>query len=233
MMWMAVEMWIGCPQSMTRRGSTKHRAGFVVVAILAMGVSGCAAAVSEPRLLPIAGWSRPLCLPGAVPVRSPWDSEVAAIFARLLRVAGDDVRDRDPVAVVVDGEGLPTAGVCGGPGIPSTVVLPVRTLRAAWSWPIETRQTIIATQLAHELAHVALHQERGVGVPRAVKEAEADALAAYYLERAGFDCQRWVAGIGTWYRANYAAEAEQRPAIEAACGRAKRGERPSLPSRRH
>jgi hypothetical protein len=220
-----------CHKPMTRRRATKHPSGLVMAAILAMGVGGCAAAVSEPRMVPIAGWSRPLCLPTAVAVRSPWDPEVAAIFARLLRAAADDVRHRNPVAVVVEGEGLPTAGVCGGPGIPSTVVLPVGTLRAASSWPVETRQTIVATQLAHELAHVALHQERGVGVPRAVKEAEADALAAYYLERAGFDCQRWVAGIGTWYRANYAAEAEQRPAIEAACDRAKRGERPPLPER--
>jgi hypothetical protein len=231
-MWMTVEMWIGLfREPMTTRPSTKYLNGLVVAALLATGLGGCAATAPEPLMIPIAGWSRPLCLPNAVAVRSPWDGEVAAIFTRLLRVAGDEVRDRNPVAVVVEGEGLPTAGVCGGPGVPSTVVLPVRTLRAAWSWPVDTRQTIIATQLAHELAHVALHQERGVGVARAVKEAEADALAAYYLERAGFDCHRWVAGIGTWYRASYAAEVEQRPAIEAACARAKRGERPLLPPR--
>ena len=220
-----------CCELMTSRRPTKHPGRLVVAAALAMGLAGCAATVPEPHIVPIAGWSRPLCLPTAVAVRSPWDPEVTAIFAHLLRAAGADVRDRDPVAVVVEGEGLPTAGVCGGPGVPSTVVIPVRTLQAAWSWPIDTRQTIVATQLAHELAHVALHQERGVGIPHAVKEAEADALAAYYLERAGFDCQRWVAGIGTWYRANYAAEAEQRPAVEAACARAKRGERPPSPAR--
>jgi hypothetical protein len=231
-MWMAVEMWIGWfRKPMTNRRSPQRLDGPVMAALFSMALGGCMATAPEPLMVPIAGWSRPLCLPNAVAVRSPWDAEVTAIFARLLRVAGDEVRDRNPVAVVVEGEGLPTAGVCGGPGVPSTVVLPARTLRAAWSWPIETRQTIIATQLAHELAHVALHQERGVGVPRAVKEAEADALAAYYLERAGFDCQRWVAGIGGWYRANDAAEAAQRPAIEAACARAKRGERPPLPAR--
>ena len=203
----------------------------VLLVVMALGAAPAAAAAAEPGTTPIPGWNRPLCLPKAVPVNSPWDREVNALFTRLVETAGDDLRGRDPIVVVVEGDDLPAAGACGGAGLPSTILLSARMLRAADTWRPEIRELIIATRLAHEIAHVTLHQERGRGLPFKQKEAEADALGAYYLERAGFDCRRWVAGIGTWYGGGYASDTDQRTIVELACALAKRGERPDFPPR--
>ena len=201
------------------------------VLLVVMTLGAVPAAAAESGTTPIPGWARPLCLPRAVPVNSPWDREVNALFTRLVEAAGDDLRGRDPVVVVVEGDDLPAAGACGGAGLPSTILLSAHMLRAADTWRPETRELIIATRIAHEIAHVTLHQERGRGLPLKRKEAEADALGAYYLERAGFDCRRWVAGIGTWYGGGYASDTEQRAIVELGCALAKRGERPDFPPR--
>jgi hypothetical protein len=199
-----------------------------MAALLAMWLAGCASTAPAPpaSIAPIPGWSRPLCSPNAVAVTSPWDAEVQELFARILIAADHEVHRRAPVVVVVDGERIPSAFTCGH-FTSATVALSARMLRAASTWPADMRRLMIATDLSHELAHVALHQERGIALPLAVKEAEADALGVYYLERAGFDCRKRVAGIGLWARGGYAPEAAQRATVSEACEGAKRGQRPT------
>jgi hypothetical protein len=71
---------------------------------------------------------------------------------------------------------------------------------------------MIAAALAHELAHLALHEHSTA--PHAVKEREADTRGVLYFERAGLDCRRWVLGMGRWYGGGYP---EERAVITAAC----------------
>src|SRR6185503_11723364 len=87
----------------------------IVVAVLAMGLAGCASSAPAPAdvLVPIAGWSRPLCSDTAVAVTSPWDDEVQEVFTELLAAADPEVQRRAPLAVVVHGDGLHLASVCG------------------------------------------------------------------------------------------------------------------------
>jgi hypothetical protein len=201
----------------------------IVAAVLATGLAGCASSAPAPSevLVPIAGWSRPLCSDTAVAVTSPWDGEVQEVFTELLAAADPEVQRRAPLAVVVHGDGLHLASICGTSSR-VTVLISTRLLRVASTWPTEQRRSMLAATVAHELAHIALH-ENAADVPRDVKETEAEALGVYYFERAGLDCRRWVAGLGTWFRAG--SSPQHRATIRDACEAAKRGERPPLPPR--
>ena len=200
----------------------------IVATFVVMALAGCASTAPAPAasIVPIPGWSRPLCAPTAVAVTSPWDAEVSELFGRLLVAADPSVHLRAPLAVVVDGEGLRPASICGT-STRVTLMLSTRLLRLASTWPTEQRRLMVAAAVAHELAHIALH-ENAAHVSVDLKEAEADALGVYYFERAGFDCRRWVAGVGQWFRGGYA---QQRATVGAACEGAKRGERPRLTPR--
>jgi hypothetical protein len=157
-----------------------------VLALVVVTLWGCSAR-SESAVTPIPGWARPLCAPGAVAVTSPWDAEVQHLFARLLVAAETAVHRRSPVVVVIEGADVPTGGVCGTPSR-VTVTLAARFLRLASTWPREEREAMIAATLAHELAHLALHE--GSTKPHAIKEQEADTRGVGYFERAGLDCRR-------------------------------------------
>jgi hypothetical protein len=192
-------------------------------------VAGCSVASSTTELTPIAGWSRPLCGAG-VAVRSPWDGQIRDVYARLWEVAQRDTGPRDIEVVVVQRSAPLAIASCtydANGGAMTTIILPVRVMRLA-STSLQP-DVIIARILAHELAHVALHQNpRADSLDTVTREYEADELGVYYYERAGFDCQRWVDGIGRWAAWGYAPEANERLTVRAACALAKQGQRSPL-----
>ena len=187
-----------------------HRVA-VAASALALLLDGCTT--------PMAGFTRNLCVAGAVPVSSRWDDQLHRVFDRLARIAGADVAWDDVVIVAVDGPPtLSTAWTCGGMRR-STIAFTVRALARLNTF--RAADELVAVTIAHELAHVALHI-RSSGKNTDVEEIEADTLGVYYFERAGYDCRRWVTGEG------YVVPEDRREAADVACADAKRGLRPSL-----
>jgi hypothetical protein len=190
-------------------------------------VSACSPIPSAPQLTPIPGWTRPLCGPG-VAVSSPWDGQIRATYARLWEVVQRDTGPQD-VEVVVVQHSAPLAAVSctrhTEAGAMTTIMLQARVMRLAST--AAQPDIIIARILAHELAHLALHQgPQADSLDTVTKEYEADELGVYYYERAGFDCQQWVDGIGRWAAWGYAPLENERLTVRAACALAKQGKRP-------
>lgn len=182
---------------------------------------GCATTALEP----IAGWDRPLCAQ-AKAVTSPWDSEIREVWARLWPIVAVEAGRRDVTAVVVEGGHL-AAWTCGDTSA-ATIAIPAATLRSIQTWAgRRDTKAMIGQLVAHELAHVVLHQNAPArSIDLVTREYEADELGAYYFERAGFNCRVWVEGIGLWKRGGYASDADQREAVGRACDLAKQGQRP-------
>jgi hypothetical protein len=199
----------------------------LLAGLIVFTLAGCSAVPSSDELTPIAGWARPLCEP-VVAVRSRWDGQIRNVYARLWQVVERDTGPRDVEVVVVQHSAPLAAASCTRyteAGTMTTIMLPVRVMRALST--AAQPDMIIARIVAHELAHVALHQDsRSDSLDRVTMEYEADELGVYYYERAGFDCQRWVDGIGRWAAWGYAPQENERLTVRAACALAKQGKRP-------
>jgi hypothetical protein len=198
-----------------------------LVGLIVAMLAGCSTASSPGEVTPIAGWNRPLCGRGAA-VSTPWDAEIRRVYGRMWQVVEKDTGPRDvEVTVVADSGSLDPASctAIAGSAPTTTIMIPVGLIRAISMYP--QPDIVIARILAHELAHVALHQDpRATALDTVTMEYEADELGVYYYERAGFDCQYWVDGIGRWATWGYAPEQNERRAVRAACALAKQGKRP-------
>lgn len=171
--------------------------------------------------------ARPLCFDGAVAVESPWNDTVRRLHDKMKRTVSDELGAKEVSITVVDGPStLPSGGTCGS-GRRASVVFSLNALRSLRAyrdaeWPI-------ARILAHEFAHIVLHQNSADSLhehDQAVREYEADELGVYYFERAGYDCREWVNGVGPLVLARYDTAENQRSALRIACDLARRGQRP-------
>lgn len=190
--------------------------GMAVLGALLLG--GC--------VRPIPSFSRNLCVRDAVAVTSSWDDQLARVFARLWSVAAADAPSPDVVAVAVDGPPtLRTAWTCGNRQR-NTIAFTARALGRLNTWP--DGETLVAITVAHEVAHVVLHQGRSPGETSTQDEIEADTLGVFYFERAGYDCRRWIERQGVAYTNGYAPAETRRLLAESACADAKRGVRPGV-----
>jgi hypothetical protein len=192
----------------------------ISLAIVALLSMACVRPPS-PAWQPLSLWVRPLCYVGLTPVDSPAAARFYRVFERLLAVAQPDIDPRLSVAAVIvqaaPGAILPprppdgwTCVQKGSDPSSSTVVMFAEVVLRAES--DGDPDAALARVLAHELAHVAGH----------ASEEAAEAIGAYYAERAGFDCRRWVVGFGP----HWVPDGERRALIERACIRAKKGLRP-------
>ncbi len=159
--------------------------------VLLFGLWACAAATFEP----IPNWSLPLCASKAVPVRTPWDLTVSELFDRLHKVVisvqiTHPRRQgwRAPSHIVVVTGGSPPGHVAGWLCFP-TIVYHIIGIQEAYG--SDQPEAALARVIAHEFAHAALRHDLSV-VDHYQGESEADALGAYYFEKAGFDCDWWV-----------------------------------------
>jgi hypothetical protein len=169
---------------------------------------------------------RPFCFDGAVAVPSRWDGALRRLFDKLWAVASAEIEARDVALAVVDGPPILPNGGARGDGERATIVVSLDTLRQVQSWG-EPEWAIVRV-IAHELAHLALHQDPAAsqaGDPT-TREYEADELGIYYFEQAGYDCRTWVNAIGPLMVARYDTADNQRRALGAACDLAKQGLRP-------
>jgi hypothetical protein len=186
------------------------------LALLALG--GC--------VRPIPYFSRNLCVKDAVAVTSSWDGQLRRVFDKLWAVAAADAPSHDVVVVAVDGPStLRTAWTCGNEQR-NTIAFSTRALGRLNTWP--DAETPVAITVAHELAHVVLHQGRSAGATTTRDEIEADTLGVFYFERAGYDCRRWIERQGVAYTEGYAPPEARRLLAETACADAKRGVRPRV-----
>jgi hypothetical protein len=194
-----------------------------------LAVAIAAAALATGCMRPIAGFTRNLCLRDAVAVSTSWDAQLHRVFERLWVVAAADAEGRDVRIVAVDGPPtLPTAWTCGNER-QNTIAFTVTALGRLNTW--RDGESLIAITVAHELAHVVLHQGRSPEATTARHETEADTLGIFYFERAGYDCRRWVEGQGGPYtESQYASPQARRRLAEAACADARRGIRPIVRS---
>jgi hypothetical protein len=168
----------------------------------------------------MADFKRSLCVRDAVAVTSAWDNQLHRIFHRLWTVVSADLPGADVTIVAVDGPPtLPTAWTCGD-SRRNTIAFTVRALGRLNTF--HEPEPLVAITVAHELAHVLLHQGRSWGPTSEAEELEADTLAVYYYERAGYDCRRWIGGEG------YAHTAARMRAAQSACADVKGGMRPAL-----
>jgi hypothetical protein len=196
-------------------------AGLVAAVLAACSVTG-----SKPELTPIPGWTRPLCGP-RVAVTSPWDRQIQGVYEKLWQVVRSDTDARDVEVVVVKTPKPEAASSCTsftGSAPSTTIMVPARWMPSISTWP--QPDLIIARILAHELAHLVLHQDpRSAPLDDVTKEYEADELGVYYYETAGFDCLEWVTAINRWAAWGYAPLENERHAVRSACALAKQGQR--------
>lgn len=190
----------------------------VVLGAITLAAAGCATLGVRPHPT----WTRPLCAPEFVPVTTTLDPLVARAFARIHSAAHADVPSGMDLAVVVADGRDRDASLCALDRTTGVVILGLRGLRVA-AQEADTEQ-IIAWNIAHEIAHAALHV--GTATPYARAELEADDLGVLFFERAGYDC-RWVITMKrdhTIYRQGSRDESVAR--VTEACRLAKLGQRP-------
>ncbi len=166
-----------------RSFATRLLAGIATIVI----AGGCA----QPAYEPMARWDRDLCVRRAVAVHTPWDADVQRVLGQLHGRSGPWSRQPLPAIVVVTGPPMTRPGhfadgwVCG----PTIVLHANAVAEAARS---ADRDRLLATIVAHELAHLVLGHGTSARDPVQL-EFEADALGAYFFEKGGFDCDWWVA----------------------------------------
>ena len=148
-------------------------------------------------------------------VTSGWDDQLHRVFDRLWAVVAADLPGADVTIVAVDGPvTLPPAWTCGDLQR-NTVAVSVRALGRLNTF--RDPEPLVAITVAHELAHVVLHQGMARGLTTEAEEIEADVMGVHYFERAGYDCRRWATGEG------YAYTDARLRAAQSACRDAKRG----------
>jgi hypothetical protein len=162
-----------------------------VAALLLGAAATIAAGCAAPTYTPIADWRRNLCVREAVAVETPWDADVRRVLERLHGSSGPGAARTPPAIVVVTGPPMTRPGhfvdawICG-----PTIVLHANAVAdAARSADLHR---ILATIVAHELAHLVLGHGTSTRDPVQL-EFEADALGAYFFDKAGYDCAWWVA----------------------------------------
>lgn len=193
--------------------------------VLLVAVSLLAVACGRPAPAaawePLSIWIRPLCFAGVTPVDAPAGARFYRVYERLLVVVQPDIDPQFSVGAIivqVPPDALlppkaPEAWTCvrKGPGpLFATVVILAHVVTRLEK--DEDPDAALARVLAHELAHVAGH----------ASEDAAEVMGAYYAERAGFDCRRWVTGFGPYWIPS----AERRALLQEACAMAKKGLRP-------
>lgn len=171
----------------------------------------------------------PLCFEGMTRVTSPWDGDVQHSYNRVWHVVSSELRGRTvSVSVIDSSERYNLAGAVCSDSHRSSIIVFLKRLEARQSEP--DPEAALASIIAHEFAHIVLHQDDKVKgtFPRDWRtgEYEADELGVYYFERAGYDCRRWIDSDFLPARAVYDSLENVRQALKVACALAKAGTRP-------
>jgi hypothetical protein len=160
------------------------------------------------------------CDPGAPreDVSAAWRATVADVLGKLTTSEVRSDTGGDTIAVHIVDRRLvrmhALAFACwASPGRPPVIVLTGDLLR---EYAGRGRLEIgLAQTLSHELAHHALHTRAPhARLEHAARERQAEELAIYYYEQAGYDCRQWRAS-----------SLMDSGAVRAACDLAKRGAR--------